>query len=387
MRSLPLRNHFLVFSLVLAGSFSLFTLAPTLFPHPEDFSPYAYVVAFIACAEVWFLVKDNNRKWFLLPVLLLCLLALLDETGYGSEILDIPPIYSQSLHTEIRDLHNLIGIAFDLTSQALGKANWDGGLFTTFFAIDGLLLVFGFFFGWLLHFRMPLSEEKLRRGILWLIGGFWFAIGLTTAVFLLGLPQDPTNDFLLGYSATRLTSTVIALLISVAPLAMLIYQRKTRFLKKVESWLTRYSRPILIFCLLLVLAGFAYQIYAPFVFLPDQKTRLERITPLVMWLLFVAWILLLGIYAWRGGLREPLVKLIYRFADFLRQEPAYFYTGCAVLLIVVAQLIDQDVIPLNTLIWTPNFHIRLWGLWTEETFEMIGAFLFVVAAFYFPKTK
>jgi hypothetical protein len=59
----------------------------------------------------------------------------------------------------------------------------------------------------------------------------------------------------------------------------------------------------------------------------------------------------------------------------------------AVLLILLAQLIDQSFIPLNTMIHTPNFHVQLWGLWTEEIFEANGAFLFTFAAFYFPKQK
>jgi hypothetical protein len=73
--------------------------------------------------------------------------------------------------------------------------------------------------------------------------------------------------------------------------------------------------------------------------------------------------------------------------SFLSREPSYFYAGAAVLLILVAQLIDQDIIPLNAMIRTPGFHVKLWGLWTEETFEMNGAFMFIAAACYFPKSK
>jgi hypothetical protein len=59
----------------------------------------------------------------------------------------------------------------------------------------------------------------------------------------------------------------------------------------------------------------------------------------------------------------------------------------AVFLILIAQLIDKGAIPLNSLIQTPDFYVNLWGLWTEETFEMNASFLFLVAAFYFPKQK
>lgn len=388
MRNVPLRKQLLVFFLILSVSFILFTLVPSLFPHPEDFSPYAYIVAFIACLEVWLLMEDGKRKCLLLPILLVCVLALLDETGYGSEVMDIPPIYySQTLHTQIRDLHNLIGIAIELGSQALVGAQWNGPLFGVFLAVDGLLLAAGLFFGWLLRFRVPRTEEGLRRRILWLTAGFWFASGLAAAIYLLSLTQDPTNAFFLGYSAIRLASVLGIFAISTALGILLFSQRKSPRLRNISGWLTKHSRIVLIFCEFLILVCLAYQLYAPFVFLPDQQTRLERITPLGLWLQAIAWFALLGAHAWRGGLREPVSRLFSRFADFLRREPAYLYMGCAVGLIVIAQLIDQGLIPLNTMIRTPGFHVSLWGLWTEETFEMNGAFMFIAAAFYFPKTK
>src|SRR3990172_4282407 len=119
MRNVPLRNQITTVLLILAVSFFLFTLFPTVFPHPEDFSPYAYVVAFLAGIEIFILIRHAKRRWFLLPILILCLLALLDETGYGSEVMNIKPFYSQTLHTEIRDLHNAIGLAIELGAQAL----------------------------------------------------------------------------------------------------------------------------------------------------------------------------------------------------------------------------------------------------------------------------
>lgn len=374
MRDVPLKKQLITVLLILVMSYSLFTFFPTLFPHPEDFSPYVYAVAFLICIEVWLLIRNGRRRWLLLPVLLVLLLALLDETGYGSEVMDIPPIYSQTLHTEIRDLHNLIGIAVELGSQALKEAHWNGNLFAALLAQDGVLLVAGILFGLLLRFRFPRSEEKVSTRIFRLVAYFWLASGLAATVYLLSLPRDPTNAFFLGYSATRIVSIVITFLISTTPLALLISQRKKPQLKNVTNWLYGRRRAILFVCISLILISFAYQLYAPFVFLPDQQTRLERITPIVLWLLAVAWFALLGAHAWRGGLREPVSKLFGRFADFLRREPAYFYMGSAVFLIVVAQLIDQDI-------------IKLWGLWTEEIFEMNGAFLFIAAAFYFPKRK
>lgn len=387
MRIIALRKHFLVFLLILIISYSLFTLVPTLFPHPEDFSPYVYVVAFLACLEVWLTVKDKSRKWLLLPVLLICLLAFLDETGYGSEVLDIPPIYSDSLHTQVRDLHNLIGIAMELGSQALEDAGWNAPLFTAFLAVDGVLVAGGLFFGWVIKFWAHLKEKMIERRILRLTAALWFVSGSSASVYLLTLSQDPKNAFLLGYSATRLALVLAAPIISTFPLLLLFSNNSMTWLKHMLDRIDRNSRTIWVVCLILVLIAVAYQLYAPFVTLPDQQTRLERITPLVLWVMAIAWFALLGAQAWRGGLREPISMRIDRFADFLRREPAYFYMISAVGLIFVAQLIDQGFIPLNTMIRTPGFHITQWGLWTEEMFEMTGAFLFIAAAFHFPKTK
>lgn len=389
MRTRPLWKHLVTVLTILGSSYLLFTLFPSLFPHPEDFSPYTYVVAFVALVESWLMLKDGKRRWLLLPILFLCLLALLDETGYGSEVMDIKPFYSQTLHTEIRDLHNAIGLAIELGARALEDWHWNASLFVNFLTLDGILLAAWLLFGSLLRFRTPRSEEKLRNRILWLVAGFWLASGLTAAVYLLRLPQDPKNAFFLGHSAIRLISAVGTFVISAAPIAFLMYQRKTPqgFPKSISNWLSEHSRVMLVVSIMLALVSFAYQFYAPLVFLPDQQTRLERITPIVLWLLAFAWFALLGLMAWRGHLRRPITELGTRLAEFLRREPGYFYTIGALTLILIAQLIDRDLIPLNTLIQTPNFYVKLWGLWTEETFEMTGAFLFITAAFYFPKTK
>jgi len=387
MRNVPLRNQITVVLLILTVSFFLFTLFPTVFPHPEDFSPYAYVAAFLAGIEIFILIRDGKRRWFLLPILILCLLALLDETGYGSEVMNIKPFYSQIMHTEIRDLHNLISIGIELGSQALKKAHWNGTIFANFLTLDGVLLAGGLFFGWLLRFNMPKSVEKVRHRILWLMAGFWFFCGLATVGFLLSLPQDPKNAFLFGHSITRLLSLIGTFLISTVPIMILTSQRRSpSFFRFLSNWFSEHIGVISFSGILLLLTIF-YQFYVPFIPLPDQLARLDRITPLILWLLALCWFTTLARQAWRGGLRRPITDMFLRFADFLRREPAYFYMVTAVFLILIAQLIDKDIIPLNTLIQTPDFHIKLWGLWTEETLEMNGAFLFLLATFYFPETK
>jgi hypothetical protein len=380
------RHLWTVLSIVIV-SYVLFTFFPSIFPHPEDFSNYSEIVAFITVIVVLMMIRDGKRRWFLLPIVFICLLALLDEIGYGSEVNLVKPFYSQSLHTEIRDLHNLITIAMDLGSQALEKAHWNTSLFADFLFVDGILLMGGLFFGWLLRFRIPNSEEKIHNRILWLTALFWLISGFATAGYLLSLPQDPKNAFLFGHSITRLLSLVVTFLLSIAPIAILMSKRNSPgFINSLSNWFRKHLRAISFSGIILMLAIF-YQFYVPFIFLPDQLVLLERVTSLVLWMLAITWFTLLCVQSWRGDLREPISDFFIRFLNFLRHEPAYFYMISAVFLILIAQLIDKDVIPLNSLIQAPKFHINLWGLWTEETFEMNASFLLLVAAFYFPKQK
>jgi hypothetical protein len=383
----PLSRHVFTFLLILVISFALFTLFPSIFPHPEDFSPYAYVVAFLVCLEIWFLLKTPKRKWLLIPVLIVCFLALLDETGYGSEVMDIPPFYSESLHTEIRDLHNLIGIVGELASKALDEAHWNGSLFVSFLTVDLLLILGALVFGWFNRLNKKSKFETQERAA-WLTSTSWFICGLCTTIFLISLPQDPKNAFLFGFSLVRLASLVFIMMFSFVPLIYLAISKNNKSIQRsLENQVNKSISIIVKLSFLIILGVLAYQFYVPFVFLPDQLIKLERLTPLIMWLLAIAWFALMATMAWRGGLRVPLTEIFRRVMSFLSREPSYFYAGAAVLLILVAQLIDQDIIPLNAMIRTPGFHVKLWGLWTEETFEMNGAFMFIAAACYFPKSK
>lgn len=387
MKPRSLGQHVLIFLAILIVSYGLFTFFPSVFPHPEDFSNYSEIVAFITLIIVLITTRDWKRRWFLLPIVFICLLALLDEIGYGSEVNLIKPFYSQSLHTEIRDLHNLITIVIDLSRQALEKAHWNLKLFTDFLFIDGILLIAGLVYGWILRFHIPKNEEGIRNRILWLTAVFWLTSGLAASGYLLSLAQDPKNAFLFGHSFTRLLGLIFTFFLSLAPIVILMKKRGTQgSIKSISNWFGKNLRAVSFSGIIFMLVVF-YEVYVPFIFLPDQKILLERVTPLMLWMLAITWFTFLCVHAWSGGLRQPISNFFHRFFNFLRLEPAYFYAFSAVFLILIAQLIDKNVIPLNTLIQTPNFHVQLWGLWTEETFEMNASFLFLVAAFYFPKQK
>ncbi|MEX2162552.1 MAG: hypothetical protein WD751_11670 [Anaerolineales bacterium] len=372
--------------LVLAVSYILFTLFPEVFPHPSEFSSFAYVVAFLAMLKVWLQLVRGKRRWLYLPILILCLLALLDETGFGSEVMDIQPFYSTTLHTEIRDLHNAVSIVFELGSQWLADLRWNATLSDLFLLLDLGLAAAGIAFGWLLR-RGPAGKKEAawQSRAVALIAAFTLVASLAAAAWLLALPQDPKNAMFLGYSAFRLVSMLAVLAPGVA-LALLVWKRGATIRPWLGGALKRRGGKITQAVLwIALLAGVAYQFYAPLVFLPDDRTRLERITPLVIWVLAVALFWLVGLLAWRGRFRRSITDLVTSFFDFLKREPAYFYTGAAIFLILIAQLNDKGILPLDEWIRLPGPRNGAWGLWTEEVFEMVGAFLLIVAAGYFHK--
>jgi hypothetical protein len=375
----PLWKHIARALLITALSYAAFTFLPDLFPHPEDVSPFAYAIAFIVCIEVWLLVPKGKRKWLYVPVLLLCLLALLDESGYGSEVMDIAPIYSQSMNTEVRDLHNAIAIGIGLLSDWLEEMRWDWGLFALFIAVDAVIFAAAVVFGWLQ--RRGVTARKpgpWKESALWVTAGFLAAASLLTAGYLLSLPPDPRNAILFGYSAVRLASALGVLVVGLAPLLIVWRGDKAKLAKRIDAALqTPLAKLSAVLLWLTVLAALAYQFYAPFLFLPDDRVRLERITPLVLWWLAIAVFLLLGVRAWRGGLARSVGDFFSGILAFFRREPSYFYAGFAVFLILIAQLNDKHLIPIDESL----------GLWIEEVFETTGAFMFVAAAAYFHKEQ
>ncbi|MEX1248447.1 MAG: hypothetical protein WEA61_08185 [Anaerolineales bacterium] len=375
--------------LVLSTSYVFFTLFPELFPHPSEFSSFAYAVAFTAMLEVWLLFVPGRRKWLYLPILIICLLALLDEIGYGSEVMDIRPFYSETLHTEIRDLHNAISVLITLGSDWLADLRWIGELSDFFLTLDAVLAAVCLALGWLLRRGLTGAREQAWQSrALSLTLSFTLFTSLAGATWLLVLPQDPKNAWLLGYSTVRLLSAAAILALSLAA-GFLLWKQKTKsgeFTAGAKDFVQgRPGRLMMVGLGIAVLAGVAYQVYAPLVFLPDDRTRLERLTPLVIWLFAVALFWLMGALAWRGYFRRSATSVATGFIAFLKREPAFFYAGIALFLILIGQLNDKNILPLDDWIRTPNFRIRAWGLWTEEVFEMVAAFLLIVGTSFFSR--
>jgi len=390
MKNISLRQHIGLAFLILIVSYVLFTLLhPAILPHPEDFSPWAYVVAFLFLVVACLRLPQRRGNWRYWFVLLLCTLALLDETGYGVEIFGWPPLYLPQYHLEIHDLHNLINLAAQLASQRLDALRWNGAQFFLFLVLDAALLLLASFFLVSVRFRMARAKESAWQArILVFTSAFAAALGAIATIYLFTLPADPKNAFIFGHSLARLVSAAFILVPSLLPLALLTFKR-AQFQKSGVQWRkkSRFAAELPSILFVSMLLALIYQLYVPFVFLPDQIARFERVTPLVLWLLAELIILWLAAMLWAGHLRKTFIELWRGFVAALAHEPVFFYAAFAVLLIAIAQLIDTGIIPLNDWIKTPNFHVQLWGLWTEETFEMTAAYEFLAASFFFPKPK
>lgn len=391
MKTYPIFKHVGIAFAILVVSYLLFTLFPGPFPHPEDFSPTAF---FVACGFVliaWLRLKKRSQKLLYLIIPLLCVLALLDEIGYGSEVFGFQPLYLERYHVEIRDLHNLADFLLQIIKIQLEDWNWNGARFAGFVRLDSLLVIGLFIFTALLrHGMQDAKEHDWQIRISWLASGLILLAGISASAYLLLLPADPNNAFIFGFSLARLISISAVLLCSGAPVAYLLSLRprkatKKNLIGKIETGLgdQNKSLAILVALWLILVLGFAYQIASSFSYLPDHLARLDRLDPLVVWLSSVASILLLAMSVWHGRFRRSITETAESVFAFFRREPPFIYTAFALALIVIALAIDQGMIPLQEWIVTPNFWVTNWGLWTEEVFEMTAAYEFIAAALFF----
>lgn len=384
--------HFGLAFLILVLSYTLFTLfEPAYLPHPEDFSPFPDILAvlllLIACVKM----GKQPHRWAYWGLLVVAILAFLDEIGYGTEL--FPSwhsfFYLPQYHIEIHDLHNLIHFGVQLARIGLESQHWNTAQYTYFLLFDVTLLLLGLVFLWLLRFRLANTKETNRQTRLVLMTAASAAIlGVAATVYLFSLPADPKNAFLFGHSLLRLASAAMILLLSLLPIAFLAFKRQ-RVHKGISAWFktSGFARQLPALLFVLILLGLVYQFFVPFVFLPDQVARFERLTPLVMWALAEVFLFWLALMAWNGHYRTPYFELWRRFFGFLAREPAFFYAAFGVFLIIAAQANDWGLVPISQWIQTPNFHVKDWGLWTEETFEMTTGLEFIAAWAFFPKPK
>ncbi len=387
MRRFSWWQHLLIAVLVTVVLLAVFaTYAPRL-PSTEDISPQIYFVASLMLLAGCIRMGKQPLRWLYWLLLGLCVFIFLDEIAYGVELMGFEPIYIEQYNFYIRDVHSSVGFAREVLAEWLPQAGWNPAVLSSFLRVDFVLLL-GVLVLWLAA-RQGLqgaSEARWQQRILRLLAGLAGLTSLLLIGFLLQLPADPKNAVLFGFSAARLGLLAMAVLYP----GLLLWlrfaqpQRWQRGLAAAERIIQRHAKALGAVFALVLLAGLVFQLQSSFMFLPDELVRLTRVAAAVTWLMAQALWLWLALLLWRGWLRTPVVKLIRDGWQLVKDHPTLIYVGVSVLIIFIAQLIDQNYLPLDEMLYTPNYHIQYWGGWLEETLEMIGAFLFALAAVVMP---
>lgn len=388
MRTLRWWQHALLAALLTPALFAIFTVYQFSLPDPEAFSPQVFFVAAVLLLAGAVRMGRHPLRWVYWLIVAMCLLIFLDEIAYGVELLDFQPIYIERYNFYIRDLHSSIGFLRGVLDEWLPDAGWNPALFATLMRISGVV-AHGLLAMWALarHGLQAANEPAWQARILRLTLWASLLTSLATLSFLLWLPGDPKNALVLGLSPTRL-AMVAGLAAAAALPAWLLWrpQRWPALQARISAWLGRRALRVAASLLLaaVALAALWYQVNASFTFLPDDLVRLERVMPAVFWAMAQAAWLWLAVQIWSGRLRNPLITMLRDVLQAFRQHPTFIYVAAALLVIFIAQLIDQNYLPLDDMLYTPNYRIQHWAGWTEETLEMIGAFLFAIAAFVMP---
>lgn len=385
LRALPWWGHALLSLLISGVIFAVFTLYQKDLPHPEDFSPQVFFVASLLLLAGCVRMGPQALRGLYWLILGLCVFIFLDEIAYGVELVGFEPIYIERYNFYIRDVHSSIGFVRGVLQEWLPEAGWNPSLFASLLRLDLALLAGLGLLWWLARWGMQAaSADAWQARSLRLVLSASLLTSLVTLAYMLSLPADPKNAFLLGLSPFRLAVALGLLAASGLAAWLLRPTRQPRLLAWLGARMGRLALPGSLLLAALVLAGLVFQVQASFTFLPDALVRLERILPLALWATAQALWLWLGIQLWTGRLRTPLTTLASDTLAAFRSHPSFIYVAVALGLIFVAQLIDQNYLPLDEMLHTPGYHIEYWAVWVEESLEMIGAFLFAAAALVMP---
>lgn len=386
MRKLAWWQHALIAAVVTLLLFALYSHFQRYVPHPEDFSPQVFFVAALMLLAGCVRMGRQPLRWVYWLIFGLCVFVFLDEIAYGVELMGFEPIYIERYNFYIRDVHSSLGFVSGVLEQWLPEAGWNPSLFISLMQILLGLLALAVLLWWLARWGLQAAGEaawQQRTLRLTLLASLLTSLGVL--VYLLLLPSDPKNTLLLGLSPLRL-ATVLGLLTAGGLAAWLLRQpqRWAGVQARMDAWLQRHALLTSLVLAAGVLVGLYTLLNASFTFLPDALVRLERSLPLALWGMAQAVWLWLGVQLWTGRLRTPMSTMLRDTLQAFRQHPTFVYTAAAIVVILIAQLIDQNYLPLDELVHTPNYHIVYWGVWAEETLEMIGAFLFAMGALVMP---
>ncbi|MEX1246840.1 MAG: hypothetical protein WEA61_00020 [Anaerolineales bacterium] len=391
-----MQRHSLAWHLGLA--LSLFVVAFVLFtvfsqlPHPEKVSPYLYILAAVLTLRPLIRLRGKRGFWGYLLIFLLCLFGFLEEISYGMELGLYEPFTIGTQDLLFQDFHNFIHIFWRWIVQQLGLGLWNSELFQQFLVIDVAILVLGVAFVTLLrNSSARINESQWKKRVVHHALVASAAVSFLSFVGLMVLPADPKNAVFLGFSPLRVTQLGVLGLILLAELTALIYWRsglrRNSFVKSVGTLLQSRRRSFFLSLLLyfLLAAGIVFEILLSFNSVAETVVLIERITPILGWVIAHCALLLLALACWHGHLRQTMAEYGQRGLAFLSAHPSLIYVVFAALLILLAQALDRDYFFLpNTSDSNTGILARDWHVWTEELFEMIAALQLVAASFFFP---
>jgi hypothetical protein len=372
---------------------ALFTFLPFRLPAPEPFSPWVYLAAAGICLVALFRSRKSRRRILLyIPLLLLSIFGFLEETSYGVESGTFQPIYSETYHVQVYDVHNLLPVLEQIFNRDLQQADWNFQMSTQFFQVDGSLILglalFCLTSVWVSRKEKP---DNIPYQVFRLTAFTLVLITFTSIIWLASLPADSKNSFLLGFSVTRMAIIVGLFILGVflPVFALLSKPRSETAVRKISNRLSskkvRWALTIILISGLLV--ALAYQLWAPQVTHTGQIAILERLNPLILWITAAGTLLLITLAVWRGRLQSFLIRLVRGIRAFFTEHPAYVYAIVCIVIVGFAQLMDQGIISLAQNIDFQNPWGEEWNYWLEETFEMSGAFELAAAALLLLFTK
>src|SRR3970282_2767215 len=125
----------------------LFTFLPFRLPAPEPLSPWVYLTAAGICLIALIRLRKSGRTILLfMPLLLLSVFGFLEETSYGVESGTVQPIYSQTYHVEVYDIHNFLPVIEQIFNRDLLQEDWNFLMSAQFFRADGAIIMGGALF-------------------------------------------------------------------------------------------------------------------------------------------------------------------------------------------------------------------------------------------------
>ena len=177
--------------------------------------------------------------------------------------------------------------------------------------------------------------------------------------------------------------------LSVIPLTLILLRSKTSRIRNLYQQFdeqvmrnNRYYFAIVVVFASIVIGSIAYQILVLAGNVFWERAIVQRVSPLILFSLGTAVILLLEIISWRGWFSYPFVRYINGLKNFFSIYPSFIYMLISVGLIGIAQLFDKNWLNIFGIGWYPDLLIGDLTDWFEDGFELTAGVELILAGFF-----